>query len=65
MLLLSSDPTAINYIPFITLGTTPGVAAQTLATLDDGSSDPITIPNGFPMGLRRLTTAYVRLCSRC
>ena len=57
----SSDPSGINYIPFIPLGTTPGVDTQTLPNTDDGASDPITVPNDFPMGFQFFSTVYVRL----
>ena len=50
----------ISYIPFITLGTTPGVDTQTLPVIDDGASDPIPVQGGFPIGMERFFTAYVR-----
>ena len=49
----------MNYIPFIALNTTPGVNTQTLPEVDDGSSEAITVPGGFPMGSQLLSTIYV------
>ena len=60
--LWSSDPGDINYNPFIALDTTPGVPTETVPIADDGASDPITVPNDFPMGFQLFSTVYVRLC---
>jgi len=44
-------------LPFIVLDGDPGVVY--LGRIDDGSSDPINIPPGAPMGDSVQTTAYV------
>jgi len=48
-----------DYLPFLTLGTTAGVARQYLPVVDDGASGSIFIPGGFHFGRTSKTVVYV------
>ena len=43
------------------LGATDGVSKIDVPTADDGTSDPINIPGGFPFGDENQTVVYVSL----
>lgn len=47
------------WLPFLNLSSTPGIPTVYLGRLDDGSSDPIPVQNGFPIGNSVQTVAYV------
>ena len=46
-------------LPYLTLGTTPGVTPTYFPSVVDYSSDAIYIPRGFPIGRSNQTTVYV------
>ena len=50
-------------LPFLPLGETPGVAHVFVEPVNDGFSDAIAIPEGFPFGGSIETEAYVSCCS--
>lgn len=50
-------------LPFLPLGETPGVAHVFVEPVNDGFSDAIAIPEGFPFGGSIETEAYVSFCS--
>lgn len=47
------------WLPYLTLGVTPGVDTLTVPAIDDGASSAIPIPTGFPIGNTNQSTAYV------
>ena len=47
------------WLPYLSLRSTPGVATYTVARFDDGTSPPIPIPTGFPIGNSNASVAYV------
>ena len=47
-------------LPFINLGTTPGVRNNSLSAVNDGTSGVIALPKGFPFANTTHTTVYVR-----
>ena len=52
----------MKYLPFLTLGVTTGVShvfLPMIGDLDEGGSDNISIPDGFPFGDSIQTTVYV------
>ena len=53
-----------DYLPFLTLGTTAGVARQSLPVVDDGASESISIPGGFHFGRTSKTAVHVSILLR-
>ena len=51
------------WLPFLNLSSTPGITTMFLGRLDDGNSDPIPIPTGFPFGNAVQTVAHVSTTS--
>ena len=49
-----------DYLPFLVLGSTPGVERVYLPTEDDAASGPIDVIGGLPTGDTVHTRAYVR-----
>ena len=47
------------YLPFLELGNTTGVPTSDVPRMDEGASESIDIPGGFPFGPRHQTVAYV------
>ena len=57
---ISCCPDSADFLPFMTLGSTPGVDRQLLPLSDDGCSGAIFIDDGFPFGGFSETQVYVR-----
>ncbi len=55
--------TADFWLPFLPLGSTPGVMTQQLDREDDSTSDLIVIADGFPFGPVLHTAAFVSVCN--
>lgn len=55
-----TDPAEVTYLPFLPLGSTPGVTMVSLPPFDDGTLGPISIPVPFPVGNTFQTDIYVR-----
>ena len=50
---------SVSPMPYITLGTTTGVATLSVPSYDDGVSARIRVPVGFPFGNSTHTRVYV------
>ena len=48
-----------GFLPFLPLSTTPGVTTLLVPNLDDGSSSPVHVPTGFPIGNSNQSLVFV------
>ena len=58
-LVLFYSYTGDNYLPFLELGATLGVARNYLPNVINASSAAVTIPGGFSLGTNNQTLVYV------